>query len=558
MQFFGAPLIPIVATTDISEVQDKMCDVSSPVKNGSTTPLSEASTAPHTPFAESTLVNFGTLEDNCRRLDTYFNADHTNEQSNMWMDHARTIRAMRIAHTACEAEQRIQAEEICCIDSMGVVHGCLPDATTFDMGRRMKLLWLKKMSRRCSSSFDNVTLMVDDEGRTLMYVQLDESRPNIKLRRKLICPNLVPVFSDELAAMDSDGIVHWTSAAECSEVRDLVDEKDGPALTPTGIAVDLDGSRAVFFSQAKSDSHSKKEQAEAFRAMRTAHAACEAEMRILAGEVCCIDGAGVMHGGAPTGKICRVATRSKLFRQKQMARRSQSPFEDMVCTIDPDGRAVLLLQTTRDNAHRRAVSMAAAHVCIRISEDVAAVDGNGIVHWNCAVEECGEMQDVSDYEDGPALTSTGIAVDLGGSHAVFFSRAKHGGYAQKEQAEALRAMRIAHAACDAEFRIQSEEVCCLGEDGVVYGCLTTDKLCDKASRLKLLRQKKKSRRSCSHTEGLLLTVAPNGRVVFFLSVPHKATRRSAPLSHATVRYSDDIAVVDHSGIVHWMCDSEEL
>jgi len=121
--------------------------------------------------------------------------------------------------------------------------------------------------------------------------------------------------------------------------------RDGPALTLDGRALDLDGGLAIHFShdpRLASGFEKKKylkDGAKFLRASRRLKAAREAEAMIEAGEVCAVDGAGILHGGlvASTRLVDDIGARMKLFRRKRMAR-SRPCHGDCVACSGPDGR----------------------------------------------------------------------------------------------------------------------------------------------------------------------------------------------------------------------------
>jgi len=150
--------------------------------------------------------------------------------------------------------------------------------------------------------------------------------------------------------------------------------EDGPALTPHGRALDLDGGVAIFFSCSEelSQSHEAKLRAEAnarmLRAMRVAHALCEAEAHVDQGEVCSIRPDGTAHGAdalEPPPPRRAGGVRSKLYvRKRRAADTRHQPFgADHPGALCPDGEGkvsvYLYLNREADRHDRRQRRLAA-------------------------------------------------------------------------------------------------------------------------------------------------------------------------------------------------------
>lgn len=75
----------------------------------------------------------------------------------------------------------------------------------------------------------------------------------------------------------------------------------------------------------------------------------------------------------------------------------------------------------------------------------------------------------------PALTPDGKAVGLQGGEALFFPHDKalspshHAKCSAKEGVRLLRALQVAHSACEAEARVVDTDACSIDTNGIVYG-----------------------------------------------------------------------------------------
>jgi len=137
--------------------------------------------------------------------------------------------------------------------------------------------------------------------------------------------------------------------------------RDGPALTSDGRAVDLDGGRAMWFSHGPNCVHGNRRKNELKsdvrhqRDMQVAHAACEAEERINAGEASPIDKFGTLHSVVPIPlhDVTDMPARLKKLRQKRMERRRPDLLERpyLLC-VGPDGKVILNL-VFRNNDEKR-------------------------------------------------------------------------------------------------------------------------------------------------------------------------------------------------------------
>jgi len=150
--------------------------------------------------------------------------------------------------------------------------------------------------------------------------------------------------------------------------------EDGPALTADGRALDLDGGVAIFFSCSEelSQSHETKLQAKAdarmLRAMRAAHALCEAEARVDEGEVCSIGPDGTVRGegalGLPPPSRAGGARLKLYTRKRRAADARHEPFgADHPGALCPDSEGkisvYLYLHREADRHQRRQRRLAA-------------------------------------------------------------------------------------------------------------------------------------------------------------------------------------------------------
>jgi len=126
-----------------------------------------------------------------------------------------------------------------------------------------------------------------------------------------------------------------------------------PALTADGRVVDLECDGAAFFVHDRSLSEGSlakvtmKKEARRFRAMRLAHAACEAKARIEDEKVCAIDSAGILHGLLPSSlpKEPGSSTRLKCFHQKKKSRKPSGPVDrSVVLCVGPDCRVCAVVE----------------------------------------------------------------------------------------------------------------------------------------------------------------------------------------------------------------------
>lgn len=133
---------------------------------------------------------------------------------------------------------------------------------------------------------------------------------------------------------------------------------DGPALTPDGRVLDLDGGVAIFFSHHKdmsigrSMSDSLKEEAKLSAAAKVAHAACEAEMSLESGKACSVDTTGTVRGAmAPTSSCySRAVGLKKLYRRQQQKHhgRKRLPESQPVFFVDANNKVCMHLYLPSD------------------------------------------------------------------------------------------------------------------------------------------------------------------------------------------------------------------
>mmetsp|Transcript_76140 Transcript_76140/g.219971 ORF Transcript_76140/g.219971 Transcript_76140/m.219971 type:complete len:425 (+) Transcript_76140:104-1378(+) len=177
--------------------------------------------------------------------------------------------------------------------------------------------------------------------------------------------------------------------------------------------------------------------------------------------------------------------------------------------------------------------------------------------------------------DGPALTADGRALDLEKGAAISFSHDPRdaSGAAVKEklkgQHRMLRAVRLAHTACEAQARIASGEAVAVDAQGGVWGDMAASVALRApggsgaalAARLKRLQRRRLLRRrargDCNMDPGAALCSGPDGRVFLFLSVREapeerrERVRRKIALLGTISEAVAPSAAVDPIGVVHF-------
>jgi hypothetical protein len=193
------------------------------------------------------------------------------------------------------------------------------------------------------------------------------------------------------------------------------DVVDGPAVTPDGRVVELDGDCAVYFSSSKelSSSHFSKAVAkEHFRMLQTLQVTEEGDAA-----ACSVDPEGIVHGCIPPPSPDEKAARGaqlKLFHRKRLSRQTtpsdealpvdkegclQSPSKhldadidalpglfDRQLSIDSDGIAHHELPRTPGKAdrlksfHRKRKSRIQSKGSAETVDSVASIDQHGIIH----------------------------------------------------------------------------------------------------------------------------------------------------------------------------------
>jgi hypothetical protein len=158
-------------------------------------------------------------------------------------------------------------------------------------------------------------------------------------------------------------VVKLASISECHVEASW----DGPALTPDGRVLDLDGGVAIFFSHHKdmsfgrSMSHSLKDDVKFNMATKVAHAACEGEMSLESGQACSVDAAGTVRGALPaSGASCysRAVVLKKLHRRQQQKRRMFAEPPGVLC-VDASNKVCIQLSLPDDT--RRSTRLALNH-----------------------------------------------------------------------------------------------------------------------------------------------------------------------------------------------------
>jgi len=186
------------------------------------------------------------------------------------------------------------------------------------------------------------------------------------------------------------------------------------------------------------------------------------------------------------------------------------------------------------------------------------------------VAEAAEVaEDTEASWEGPALTADGQVVDLDGGVPIFFSCAKElsSGHAHKvdmmSDARVVRAMHLAHAACDGEAAVTNEKKCSIDEWGIVHGAeaLAPSESMEK-SALKRLHRKQNARQmsskmaTTSADETSILTVNGAGRICLYLDLASKGpSKQRLRQKHAESRFrmdwGEEVLSVDSCGSVHY-------
>mmetsp|Transcript_127397 Transcript_127397/g.248201 ORF Transcript_127397/g.248201 Transcript_127397/m.248201 type:complete len:268 (-) Transcript_127397:118-921(-) len=141
---------------------------------------------------------------------------------------------------------------------------------------------------------------------------------------------------------------------------------DGPALTATGQALDLDGGAPIFFACAKELAQGEeakevaKMQARQLHAVLVAHAICEAAAHVEDGEVCSIDASGTVYGldhveaQCPKGFWCKQSQLLRRRRQKIHAEKHQAVLDKQpILSVEPNGQVSLYLGSLGKGCHQK-------------------------------------------------------------------------------------------------------------------------------------------------------------------------------------------------------------
>lgn len=179
---------------------------------------------------------------------------------------------------------------------------------------------------------------------------------------------------------------------------------DGPALTPNGSVVDLDGGKAIFFSTHPllAASHSCKQvminAAKAAKEARLFEQVCQADADVESEAVCSIDtdgvvrGAPISHGrrgawcvdknGVVRGVLCKdaaaaTAERIKKFHSKGNHRKDRQNAQ--VLSIDSEGKAFVFLYLA-DRVERLREKRSKARRTTAAPATVMSIDLNGVLH----------------------------------------------------------------------------------------------------------------------------------------------------------------------------------
>lgn len=187
---------------------------------------------------------------------------------------------------------------------------------------------------------------------------------------------------DGVYLVDESGIVHQKVSIEV----------DGPALTPDGTVVDLDGGHKTFFSHSKemSPSHAAKQKAkDEFRMMRAvelAHYNDEVLMGYTAPvqSVLCADATGMVHTGLPVKKKDKDSQRSMVQQKKVIHRKKRSigspklsmEEENVVLVLDSDG---MVQAKSPKHVHTAKKIMPFPSLAMK-GDGILCVDASGIVH----------------------------------------------------------------------------------------------------------------------------------------------------------------------------------
>lgn len=167
--------------------------------------------------------------------------------------------------------------------------------------------------------------------------------------------------------------------------------------------------------------------------------------------------------------------------------------------------------------------------------------------------------------DGPALTDDGCAMDLDGGTSIFFSHAKEHSFGNSvkqeamEAAQQLRAVKFAHAACEAEARLLNDEIASVDIEGVVRGAIAltmlswSDGMLERARR-KLRHQRKvfSSAANCGcDGEKSIVCATEGGKVFLYLHLSDRNAGRAQRIRRAIVQEDVQglVAIVDSQGVL---------
>lgn len=379
------------------------------------TPMSQSSTAPSTPLVSSTLVGVHHLS----RMESLDLDGTVPEDQEVCEDSFPSLipympplqsELGRTAEALVKAETRAQRNQ----PHAEVVCFGLP-ALQSDLARWAKAVvdaeeWLEKQQRQKKSVatyvVDNTLLRATTVGLAYRHSKNVHDREHELLGpswgstvQGVVDGNWLKV-GDFYLPIELEGTVVLRPLENDSThqrkhshiVQPLPQALDGPALTPDGLAVDLEDGRALFFSFGREESAGNQAKIIAKAAAKSVAEvrAREAGELVSDEEVCSIGADGVVRGpllsAGGNSLAMSSSQRAKLFRKKVMARKPRNPTFVLETTpsalmVDEQGHATiyLYLDDMPGRHVRRSLRISRAMVAEENRGSVFVVDASGQV-----------------------------------------------------------------------------------------------------------------------------------------------------------------------------------
>merc|ERR1719265_573240 len=190
---------------------------------------------------------------------------------------------------------------------------------------------------------------------TWLWEDIPDADEDLATQEESVMALATPPLQSDLGRWAERLALAETWLLQNSAPQDLGESRsDGPALTADGCAVDLGGGAPLFFSTCKelSSGFEAKELAkEAYRLKRAKQLAslvCQAESRLEAGDVFCIDMEGTVRGvGTFDGPASTSASLLKRFHWKRRARQLGGAGSQFTLCIDDNNRAMIYVPVPR-------------------------------------------------------------------------------------------------------------------------------------------------------------------------------------------------------------------